>query len=158
MRAHWYLTAEAVVPDLEDEMSLSAFGEKAAVPDDDKVASVLGGAKGLWDKLKEHTARSYEDVSEEWKFYSKAAGWTLLIKSGKRTLLYLIPQEGLFKVSFVFGERALKAAEDADIPADVRKTISEAQRYVEGSTFMIGVRDMNDVGTIIELIRVKGMN
>jgi hypothetical protein len=158
MMKHWYLTAETVVPDQEDEMSLSAFGEKAAVPDDDKVASVLGGAKGLWDKLKEHTARSYENVSEEWKFYSKAAGWTLAIKSGKRTLFYLIPQGGLFKAGFVFGDRALKAAEDADIPADVKKTISEAHRYAEGSSFMIDVKDVKYMNTTIELTGIKDRN
>jgi hypothetical protein len=139
-------------------MSLSAFEHKEVRPDDDAVAKALGEKKALWDGVKEHIASNHKNVNEEWKFYSKDAGWTLVIKGGKRTLVYLIPLNGHFKVNFVFGENAVNAAQSAGLPAHIVKKITEARPYVEGRSFMVDVKGKEDADAVIELIGIKDRN
>ena len=138
-------------------MSLSAFGDKTVIPDEDSVATVIGGTAPLWNDVKSHLS-GYRNMSEEWKFYSKKSGWTLVVKSGDRTLIYLIPQNGHFKTNFVFGGKAAEAARKADLPAYVIGKIEEARQYAEGRSFMIDVKEPDDVRTVSELIRIKDRN
>ncbi|MDR2866249.1 MAG: DUF3788 domain-containing protein [Methanomassiliicoccaceae archaeon] len=141
----------------EEHMSLSAFGDKGVMPDDHAVSSALGANKQLWDEIKDHAA-SYNDMNEEWKFYSKAAGWTLLIRSGKRTLFYMMPMNGLFRVSFVFGGKAADEAQRSDLPDALINTITTAKQYAEGRSFMTDVKEKDDVSTVIRLIAIKDAN
>ena len=139
-------------------MSLSAFGEKTLVPNEEMLADALAGSKVLWDRIKRHVEAACGKASEEWKYYTKKAGWTLVVKSGERTILYLIPLEGCFKASFVFGERAVAAANDAGLPGPVVALISEAKPYVEGRPFMIDVQTEDDVDTAVRLIDIKNLH
>ena len=139
------------------EMSLSAFGDKTARPDDDAVAAVLDGTASLWNDVRGHLTE-YVDVSEEWKFYSKSSGWILAVRSGKRTLVYLIPLNGHFKANFVFGDKAVDAARNAGLPAYAVRMMTEARKYAEGRSFMIDVKEPDDVRTVAELIRIKDRN
>jgi len=139
-------------------MSLSAFDNKAVTPNDEMVAEALNEKNVLWCRLKEHMSLTYKGLNEEWKFYSKAAGWTLSVRSGKRTLFYLIPMNGHFKIGFVFGSKAVEEAMNAGIPENIVRIITEATQYVEGKSFMMDVNNGDDVGTAIELIDIKNRN
>ena len=139
-------------------MSLSIFGEKAVMPDEEMLAEALAGSKIFWDGLKSHVAANCGNFSEEWKFYSKKAGWSLVVKSKKRTILYLIPQDSYFKANFVFGEKAVAAAQSAGLPEWLLTQIAEAKPYVEGRSFMIDVRGETDADTARKLIAIKHAN
>lgn len=84
----------------------------------------------------------------EWKLYSKKAGWSYVVKSGKRTLVYLIPQEGAFEAAFVFGQAAVDAAQNAPLPARVIQEINEARVYMEGRSVQVEIWEKADVGTV----------
>ena len=139
-------------------MALSAFGEKAFMPDDEMLAVALLERKAIWDNIIEHIENTYSNISTEWKFYTKAAGWTYVIKSGKRTLIYLIPRQDCIKTSFVFGEKAVEAAKDADLPDFVLATILEAKVYAEGRSFMADVIEAGDIRLIETLLKIKDDN
>jgi len=139
-------------------MSLSVFEYKEVIPDDGAVADVLGPRKDLWDRVREHIASNFKDVSGEWKYYSRSSGWTFVIKSGKRTLIYLIPMKGYFKTNFVFGDAAVSAAVASDLPAAVIKSIRDARPYIEGRSFMTDVKKGEDVDTVVKLIGIKAGN
>ena len=138
-------------------MSLSIFDDKAVIPNDDMVAMAVAPGKAFWDELQAHAA-SYGKPVCEWKFYSKAAGWSFLLKCGKRTLVYFIPQEGYFKVNFVLGERAVEAARTANLPPEILALIEEAKVYVEGRSFMFDIKTEADCGTAQQLIGIKHNN
>ena len=139
-------------------MSLSAFGEKAVVPTDEMLAASLSETKSIWQGIRQHLESSYENISGEWKYYSKSAGWTFVLKSGKRTLLYLIPLKDYFKATFVFGERAAQAAQAADFPKTVLNAIAEAKQYMEGRSFMVDVKTGADAVIIEKLLKIKNDN
>ncbi len=136
-------------------MSLSIFGEKAIQPNEEQLEGALVACKPLWDGLKNHITSTYGNTSEEWKYYSKSAGWTLVIKSKKQTLLYLVPLSHSFKVNFVFGEKAVAAAQKANLPEPVCSLILEAKQYMEGRSFMVDVTTEADINTVIKLLEIK---
>jgi len=140
-------------------MSLSAFGEKATMPNEEMLAGALAGGKALWDKIQSDVEAVCGNTSAEWKYYSKQAGWTLVVKSGKRTILYLIPLEGSFKVNFVLGEKAVAAAaQHAGLPEAIVALLLEAQPYVEGRSFMFDVKAEADADVAAKLIEIKHLH
>ncbi len=136
-------------------MSLSVFSEKEEIPCDERLGEVLKDNKLVWYKILEHMENNYRDIVYEWKFYSKQSGWTFVIKSKKRTILYLIPQDGFLKANFVFGEKAVAEAEKVDIPQNIIDTIREAKCYAEGCSFMLDVRTDKDLKHIESLVKIK---
>ena len=139
-------------------MSLSLFGEKAEVPTEDALVSALGESKALWDDIKKQVESAYGNYNDEWKFYSKNAGWSFVIRSGKRTILYLIPQEKHFSVNFVFGEKAVAAVQNAGLPEAIIALIMEATPYTEGRSFMFDICSLSDVDLVGKLISIKAAN
>lgn len=136
-------------------MSLSIFGEKTIVPNEKMLSEVLGSRKVLWDNIKKQLIAIDKNILGEWKFYSKAAGWTLVIKRGKQTLLYLIPLNGYFKINFVFGEKAVALAKSSDLPKEIIALILDAKPYMEGRSFMIDVHTDIDSEIINKLLKIK---
>ena len=135
-------------------MSLSFFGDKALMPNADMLAGALGNSKVLWDQIR-NAAAACGSAAEQWKFYSRKAGWSLAVKSGSRTILYLIPLEGCFKVNFVFGEKAVEAARTVGLPEPVLALIEAATPYTEGRSFMFDVQTAADVESAQKLIEIK---
>jgi hypothetical protein len=94
-------------------MAVSFFDDKTLTPNNDMIASALGGVNSLWEELKNHIGEEYPAITEEWKFYGKAAGWSCKIISKKRNLLFFIPLKDAFRLRIVLGEKAVTAAESA---------------------------------------------
>ena len=68
-------------------------------------------------------------VSETWKNYGKTSGWTLLFGHKDRTIFYLFPNHRFFTVLFVYGEKAVSAAKEADLPDETLQLILHAKPY-----------------------------
>ena len=136
-------------------MATSIFDEKAVIPNDEMVREVLANANEFWDKLKLHVVNNYNDIVQEWKFYSKKAGWSLIFKQNKRTLFYFIPCAGYFMIAFVFGEKAEKMAKQSYIPEHIKKTIASATPYIEGKSFFVDVKNEEDVDAVYTLLKIK---
>jgi hypothetical protein len=120
-------------------MAISAFDEKTIIPDDDMVTATLTDAALLWDELKNHVKETYPDVKEEWKYYGKAAGWTLKLLSKKRNLLFFIPMDGCFRLRFGGGEKALQQIEAANLPEEIKDAMRTATPYTEGRSFDLDI-------------------
>ena len=131
-------------------MAESVFGDKATVPDEDRLNTALGDSKALWNKI-----IRISGGSGEWKFYTKAAGWVYPIKKGKRTLFYMMPKDGRFRLTFVFGERAVEAAKSAGLPEPVLTDLLQSTAYVEGRSVATDVKSDTDMETAQKLLTLK---
>ena len=138
-------------------MSLSIFDSKAIVPNEDTLRNFLGASIHLWNELFS-AVNSIGTASGEWKFYSQKAGWSFVVKQGKRTMLYLIPQNEYFKVNFVFGEKAASEAKIANISETVKKSIEDAVPHMEGRSFMFDIRNFTDLELAKILLQIKQKN
>jgi len=136
-------------------MATSFFDNRAIIPDDSIVDAVLVDTKSLWDKLKAHVLENYQGINQIWKYYSKKSGWSLVFKIKDRTLFYFIPCDGYFKISLVFGEKAVKAAAQSSIPECIKDTIFAAIPYIEGKSFFVDVKNEKDLESLFVLLKIK---
>jgi hypothetical protein len=139
-------------------MAISILDDKSIIPDDGQVKDVLGKTFQLWSAIKKYFEDKQRDVQEEWKFYSQKSGWSAKLIHKKRTILYLIPGKGYFMAAFVFGDKAVAAAEQSTLPESILDMIRSARKYVEGRGFRFEVRGQEDVENVKKLIEIKMAN
>lgn len=133
----------------------NAFIGKLTAPTDGDVSEALGPAKALWNRLVSDLSAERTIDNHEWNSYSPKAGWSLKLKQGERTILYLSPCKHCFRVSFALGDKAVKAALDSKLPANVLKLIREAKRYAEGTAVRIEVHSPKDLDGVKKLVAAK---
>lgn len=139
-------------------MPSPVFPDRSPQPSIADLDRALADSATLLHDLKQHLAHHYEQPILDWKYYSKAAGWTLAIRLKRRTVLHLLPGRGVFTVVFVLGNRAVLATADADLPQPILDSISSARDYVEGRSFRFDVATRDDLETVIKLVAVKLAN
>ena len=131
-------------------MAVSIFGEKAILPNKEALSVTLKDTQVLWDEVL--------DISGgkgEWEFYGKAAGWTFQVKKGKRTLFYMMPKDGWFQMTFVYGERAVEAAQAHELPKNVLDDLLQAKAYVEGRSVAIEITSNEDIDVVKKMLQLK---
>jgi len=132
----------------------NAFIGRTKAPTDEELSAELGDARALWDQLLRELALPVQ----EWYSYSVKAGWSLRLKAGKRTIVYLIPCRGAICVSFALGDKAMQAARESKLPASVIKILDEAPRYAEGAGVRLDVTTKKDLAAVKKLSAAKMAN
>jgi hypothetical protein len=136
-------------------MTPNAFIGWTAEPTDADLASVLGPAKALWDRIVENTTADLSLTAAEWKSYSVKHGWSLRLKKGKRNILYLVPFQGSVEVMFILGDKAVAAARAGKLSQKAAKLIDDAPRYPEGTGIRIEIRSARDLSFVFTLAKIK---
>jgi hypothetical protein len=131
------------------------FLDKSVKPDDRLLARGLGRSFHSWETIREELGRTYGTLTPEWKYYGAKSGWTLKILLKKRNLFFFAPFENSFLVAFVFGEKAVRAVGESDLPASVIRELERARKYAEGRGVRIEVKSKKDVKTILALASIK---
>ncbi len=139
-------------------MSASIFGDKAIKPDDDLLVAALGNSADYWQDIKNHLSEQYGELTEDWKYYGQKSGWTLKTLKKKRNLFFFLPLEGSFKITFVFGDKAVAAIERSDFPDEIIDTLRNARKYAEGRGLQLQVTSADDVENVKKLVEIKLSN
>ena len=137
-------------------MDKSIFTEKSKKPTDKDLNRELGEFYKPWNDLKNYVYKKYPDAEEEWSFSS--FGWSYRIRDKKRVIIYIMPLNKYFKVSFVFGEKAVKNAFTSNINDAIKDIIKSAKVYGEGTGFRIDVKDKKLIPDIKKLVDIKIAN
>jgi len=135
----------------------NAFIGKTKQPTTDEISSALRQTAGLWNELLAWLGEQGV-TTQEWKSYSVKHGWSLQVKLKKRTIVHLAVYTDCFLVAFILGDRAVKAALAAKLPARVVKAIKEVPRYAEGTGVRLVVKRTADLAAIRKLALVKLAN
>ena len=133
----------------------NAFLGKTTRPSDSDLGKALGRAKPLWDQVVAELASAHGVTTREWTSYSAKTGWSLRLKRGKRTIVWLAPFTGGFQVLFIFGEKALTAIRDTAVPARVLRMLDEAPKYPEGTGLRFQVKTAKDITLVKSLAAIK---
>jgi hypothetical protein len=136
----------------------NAFVGSKEPPSGADLARALGSAKPVWDRLIAELAAEQEIATQEWKSYSPKAGWALRLLRGKRTIVWLAPCEGCFRVAFILGDRAVAAARESRLPARVLRLIDRAPKYPEGTGVRFEIRNLKDIPALKKLALIKLQN
>jgi hypothetical protein len=133
----------------------NAFIGRKERPTDPDLEEALGSAKPVWDRLISELAAEHEVAIQEWKCYSPKAGWSLRLLRGKRTIVWLAPCAGCFRVAFILGDKAVAAAHQARLPARVLQLLDQAPKYPEGTGLRMEIRHTKDLPAIMKLAVIK---
>lgn len=136
-------------------MALSIFEDKIKKPYDEDIREALGSSCRLWEEIKEYMAGNPGAMLEEWKYYGKSSGWTLLLKQKKRTIIYMFPGKDFFTTLFVFGEKAMEQAGESNLPHYIIERINSAKPYMEGRSFQVEVKSEQDLENVKILMDIK---
>lgn len=136
-------------------MALSSLDDRSQVPDEDALSRVLGRAWEHWESLLAGVQSSDDRWSGEWNFGGPKYGWSLRLKQGRRTIVYLIPGTGRFLVGFVLGEMAVRSALEAGLSPAVVDLIQGAPKYAEGRGFRLEVKSRSGVEQAKKLAAIK---
>jgi hypothetical protein len=139
-------------------MAVSVFGDKGTKPTNQKLAKALGKSNRLWKEIKKNLKAEYGELIEEWKFYGQKSGWILKTLRKKRNLFFFIPLEGSFRISFVFGDKAVAVVEESGLSEELKTSLKNARKYAEGRGLNIDVKGDADVGHIKKLVEIKVNN
>jgi hypothetical protein len=139
-------------------MGLSVFEDKSKLPGESELSGALGETKTLWDQLKNHVKETYGDITEDWKHYGKSSGWTMKLLKKKRNLFFSYPGSGFFTVAFIFGDKAVQAAENSSLPAEIIDRLKQARKYAEGRGLQVAVRTREDIELVKQLLAIKTAN
>jgi hypothetical protein len=133
----------------------SVFGDKATRPDDVGLASALGPAIDRWLVTINAVEREFDPLQASWSYSGKAYGWSLRCSHRGRPVVYLTPLEAAFRASFALPERAMPAALDADLPANVREILASAPTYAEGRAVRLAITADEDVASLVTILRIR---
>ncbi len=136
-------------------MALSIFDDKSQEPVDADLQAALGRSARLWERLVVAVGVDYAPIVASWNFAGAKFGWSLRLKQKDRVVLYLIPQAKHFLVGVVLGEKAVQAAHDAGLPAEVVAMIDAARPYAEGRGIRWPVRAARDIEVVRTLAALK---
>jgi hypothetical protein len=139
-------------------MTPNAFINKPKQPTNAELAAALGPAKAAWNQLLADLAHEFGVNVHEWNSYSLKAGWSLRVKRKERTIVWLAPCPGCFRVAFILGDKAVLAAQAAKLPKHILKIISEAKRYAEGTGVRLEVKSSKDIAMLKKLAAIKLAN
>jgi hypothetical protein len=119
------------------------------------LAKALGPTRPLWDGLIAHLAAELGVTVQEWNSYSVKAGWSLRLKRGKRTIVWMSPCEGCFRAMFILGGKAVLAARQCGLSARALRALDGAERYPEGTGLRLLIKSAKDIPTVKKLAVVK---
>ena len=82
-------------------------------------------------------------------------GWAFRIKYKKRALVYLLPRDGFFKVSFVFGQKATDEIFLSNISETIKTGLKATKVYKEGRGITLEIKGGQLITDIQKLIEIK---
>jgi hypothetical protein len=136
-------------------MAASTFLDKSSSPDERALEEALGAAYPRWAEIRSHLGAEYGQPVEEWKFYGQKSGWTMKSLLKKRNLFFFTPGQDCFRISFVFGDRAVAMIEKSGLPETLIEEVKNAKKYAEGRGLRIEVKTKRDVDHVKRLIAIK---
>jgi hypothetical protein len=136
-------------------MEISIFPDKEKKPSDQDLRNALQKTYEWWDHIQSYVLEKYPAAFGEWNCPGKKYGWSYQVRDNKRTIIYLLPRDGFFKVAFVFGKKATEQILASDISKSIKSELEKAQVYAEGRGIRIDIKDVSELSDIKKLIEIK---
>jgi hypothetical protein len=136
-------------------MTEPIFLDKSKQPAEKELKQILGPVFDLWQDIKHFIKNEIGKTSEDWKFYMAKTGWQLKTLLKNRNLFFFTPYKNHFRITFVFGDKAVSEIQKSDVPQTVIDELVNAKKYMEGRGLSLEVKSKNDVEVIKKLLLIK---
>ncbi len=131
------------------------FLDKSVKPNNKMLSGTLGPSYKYWQEIKNTLETNHGALTEEWKYYGASSGWTLKLLLKKRNLFFFAPCEKYFRIAFIFGDKAVSAVEESDLPVKMIQELKNAKHYVEGRGLRLEIKKKADIKHVITLAGIK---
>ena len=136
-------------------MSENVFLLKEVKPTEELIKANLLDNYSQLEEIRKFIDVTLGETQEEWKNYGKKIGWLLKKLYKKRNLFFITICSGYFKVTFVFGDKAVNSIVDSTISPTLKTALMEAMKYAEGRGLSIKVEDDKYLADIKMLLQIK---
>jgi hypothetical protein len=127
----------------------------ARPPPEAKLRAKLGSASAVWTDILRAVGGVSGPLEMQWRPSKAGFGLICLVQSGKRTLLYLTPDQDKVWIAVILGERAYRIAMSSPLPGAIKRMFAEARPYAEGRGIRYSVDSLRDVPAIAKLVEIK---
>lgn len=134
---------------------ISIFTDKNIQPTDIHLKNALADFYGYWQEIIKLTDKLFPSNTKEWFVSGAKYGWAFRIKDKKRALAYLLPRDGFFKISFVFGQKATDEILKSNVSEIIKTELKSAKAYKEGRGITLEIKDRQLMTDIQKLIEIK---
>jgi hypothetical protein len=120
-------------------------------PTDAELIARLGDAGRAFTQL----LAALPGTRREWRTYGRRSGWVLKLLQGTRTMCYVQPADGSFRVTVVLGQAAADAALASALSPAVKDALRAARVYVEGRSVAVDVSTTRHMDDVLLLLAAK---
>ena len=135
-------------------METSIFMDLSKSPKTADLEISLCNTYPIWIEIRDFVFEKYTAAVEEWHISVKKYGWIFRIKDKKRAIIYLLPRDGFFHVTMVFGQKATDQILASDISAEIKEELKNSKVYMEGREIRLEIQDdalLNDIKKLVEI-------
>ena len=127
--------------------------ERPPHPEDSDLAERLGPICGLWMALRDELTDRYA-LTGRWVYGGARYGWSCRMERGKSGI-YLIPDDGAFRVGVALSDASRQQALAGDLPPEIHEALANSTRAMEGWPVRVTVRTAADVAAVLRLAEFK---
>jgi len=129
--------------------------DKIIFPTEEIIFLHIGKTKVLWNSLFEYLHAELPDLTEEWRYYNDGKSWLLKVTKKAKTIFWLSVQEGSFRITFYFTDRAEKAIIGSSISDELKEQFKSGKHYNKIRGLTIIFKYKKDVEYAKSLIWIK---
>jgi len=131
------------------------LSDKAVIPTDDLISSILGEKKMIWDAIMKYASDNYKDISGGWNYYNDGKQWLFKLSQKKKTIFWSAMLEDTFRITFYFGDKAEPVIEASGLPESVKKDFKTGMRYGKIRAISLKINKEADIDIVKTLIEIK---
>jgi len=136
-------------------MSENTFKIKDEPPGEEIIKKTLDEKYLVLDAIRHFIRENIGETNEEWKYYGVKNGWVLKTYLKKRNLFFIAIYDDHFRISFIFGDKAVNSIMKSNVTDETKKSLKEARKYAEGRGLSFEVYDNKHLDDIQKLIKIK---
>lgn len=136
-------------------MQTGIFTDSSVRPNRQMITEALGNTFRYWKEIKTNLEKDFGELSEEWKFYGKNTWWIMKLIHRNKNIFFFTPCDKFFRISFIFGDKAVSAVESSDLPNEIINELKNAKKFVEGRGLHINVKLQSDAKIVMKLAAIK---
>jgi hypothetical protein len=97
-------------------------------PSDEIIFAHLGKARRLWEQVMERLVQVCPGAESQWRYYRDGKSWLLKVTFRKKTLCWVSLDDGSFRMTFYFTDKASSLIADSDLPTELKEQFATGRR------------------------------
>jgi hypothetical protein len=137
------------------EKEIFMFSNKEIPPTDERIFSILGKKKCLWQDIMNFMKTKYPDASGDWNYYNDGKQWLLKMVLKKKTIFWGVIMEDTFRITFYFGDKAEPVILASSLPDEIKEGFVHGKRYGKIRAISMKINNISDIEIVKTIILIK---